>query len=56
MKKQTLTITELTAAISKAAMELSMHKSKNTNLVKYLRRDLARAKTAKRQEELNAKA
>lgn len=56
MKKSTLTISELKTQIGKLAMELSLHKIKNTNAVKNLRRDLARAETAKRQEELNAKA
>lgn len=45
MKKQTLTITEIKDQIAKAVLELSLHKVKNTNLVKNLRRQLAQALT-----------
>lgn len=47
MKKKdiSLTPTDLHLQITKAVMDLKLHKLKNTNLIKNLRRDLARALT-----------
>ncbi len=46
---------ELRVQITKAKMELAMHKSKNTNIVKNLRRDLGRILSLKREMELVTK-
>lgn len=58
MKKKkdiTLTTKDLSDQIVKAKIELIMHKTKNTNIVKNLHRDLARALTSERERELYAK-
>ena len=55
MPKKLITTTpeEFRAQITKGAMDLKMHKAKNTNQVKNLRRQLAQALTKIREEELH---
>lgn len=47
---------DLYGEITKAKMELSLHKAKNTNQVKIFKGDLAKTLTIKREKEIYASA
>ncbi len=46
------TVFELQLQINKSQMEMKMRKNKNVNLVKNLKKDLARTLTSKKEKEL----